>query len=87
MLVEAANNLMEVFGKDNVYRVSGVELAAFGFETEEMFFYNDIERFRKLTLAKGFNVYIGSVYCIYGTKDVQMVIDRANYKLQQEKAE
>ncbi len=87
MLVEAAKNLMEVFGKDNVYRVSGVELAAFGFETEEMFFYNDIERFRKLTLAKGFNVYIGSVYCIYGTKDVQMVIDRANYKLQQEKAE
>ena len=87
MLIEAANHLMEVFGKENVYRISGVELVAFGFETEELFFYNDIERFRKLAGAKGLKMYIGAVYCIYGTKDVQMVIDRAGYKLRQEKEE
>jgi diguanylate cyclase (GGDEF)-like protein len=85
MVIEAANQLMEVFGKDNVYRSSGIELVAFGFETDEAYFNNDVERFRKLAKSKNVNVYIGAVYCIYGTKDINMVIERAAYKLAQDK--
>ena len=57
------------------------------FEAASSCIFNDIERFRKLAGAKGLKMYIGAVYCIYGTKDVQMVIDRAGYKLRQEKEE
>ena len=85
IVIEAANQLMEVFGKDNVYRSSGIELVAFGFETDEAYFNNDVERFRKLAKSKNVNVCIGAVYCIYGTKDINMVIERAAYKLAQDK--
>ena len=51
---------------------------AFGFQTEEVFFQNDVERFKKQVIESGIKLQIGAVYCIYGTKDINIVINKAN---------
>lgn len=78
MVIETSNYLTEVFGKENVFRISGSKLVAFGFESEEVFFQNDIERFKKQISEVGVKLQTGAVYCIYGAKDINVVINKAN---------
>ena len=78
MVIETSGYLTEVFGKENVFRISGSKLVAFGFQTEEVFFQNDVERFKKQVIESGIKLQIGAVYCIYGTKDINIVINKAN---------
>ncbi|MCR5557863.1 MAG: diguanylate cyclase [Butyrivibrio sp.] len=78
MIIEVSSYLMDVFGKTNVYRITGTQFAAFGFESDELFFNNDVDRFKKLIENSGINVAVGAVYCMYGTKDFSMVINKAN---------
>ena len=85
MVIGLVNCLMDVFGNDNVYRVSGTEFVAFGFESEETFFYNDVDRVRKMTADMGLSIFVGAVFCVYGTLDISMVIGRANELLIEDK--
>ena len=78
MVIETSNYLTEIFGKENVFRISGSKLVAFGFQTEEVFFQNDIERFKKQAIESGIKLQTGAVYCIYGAKDINVVINKAN---------
>ena len=78
LVVLLAKSLMEVFGEKNVYRMSGTEFVAFGFETDEVYFNNDVERVKKLVKEKEINVSFAPVYCMYGTSDISVVIKRAD---------
>ncbi len=78
MLVMASRNLMEVFGEQNVYRMNGTQFMAFGFETDEIYFNNDVERVRKQMAQNSIDATIASVYCIYGTKDFSIVKKRVD---------
>lgn len=73
----------EVFGKENVYRMAGSRFAAFGFETDETYFYDDVARFEKNANDKGISAVAGAVYCINGIRDIRTVIKRANEKLKE----
>ncbi|MBO4903992.1 MAG: diguanylate cyclase [Lachnospiraceae bacterium] len=75
--------LSEVFGKENVYRMAGSRFVAFGFETDETYFYDDVARFERNSKEKGINVSLGVVYCINGAKDIGIVVKRANEKMKE----
>ena len=78
IVVLAARNLMEVFGEKAVFRMNGTQFTAFGFETDELFFNNDVERLKKLMKENGIEAAIASVYCIYGTRDIGLVTKRVD---------
>lgn len=65
--------LMDTFGKENVYRPSGEEFVAFGFESDETFFENDVERVRRSLADKDYTTVLGAVYCANGTTDLKNV--------------
>ena len=77
----------DVFGSENVYRMAGSRFVAFGFETDETFFRDDVARFVRNAADKGISVATGSVYCINGTKDLKTVIKSANEKLKKSKTD
>ena len=81
IVVEVAECLMEVFGEENVYRLNGTDFSVFGFESEEIFFENDVERSKKMIKEKEIDVQIASLYCMYGTKNLDLVIQRVNDRL------
>lgn len=88
-LVEMADILRDIFGEDNVYHVGSSELVAFGFESDETIFDNDVDRVRKQMNHKELEAFIGAVYCTFGTMDLSTVIRHANElmrKNQKEKA-
>ncbi|MBR5420357.1 MAG: diguanylate cyclase [Lachnospiraceae bacterium] len=85
MILEITAVLSDVFGKEQVFRVGGTEFVAFGFESEEMFFLNDVERVRRQAIGKGLKIYTGEVYCTYGTHDISKVIRRANEHLMEDR--
>ncbi len=78
---------MEAFGEDNVYRLSGEEFIAFGFEIDEIYFTNDIERIKRLFKDRDFNVIVGAVYCSNGTSDLKNVTKYAHDLLEKDKGE
>ena len=78
LVVLAAKNLMDVFGEKAVYRMNGTSFTAFGFETDELFFNNDVDRLKKLMKENGIEAAIASVYCIYGTRDISLVTKRVD---------
>ncbi len=80
-----AHILMETFGEDNVYRLSGEEFIAFGFEIDETYFTNDIERIKKLFKDREFNILVGAAYCSNGTSDLNSVAEYAHALLEREK--
>ena len=84
MVTETSKYLIDIFGADNVFRISGSKLVAFGFESEEVIFQNDIERFRKMMEDSKIEFSTRGVYCIYGTKDINIVINKANEILYKE---
>ena len=77
MVVLAARILMEFFGESHVFRVNGTQFIAFGFETEEVYFENDVERLKNSFNENSIETNVASVYCLYGTKDINIVFDRA----------
>ena len=85
IVVVAAKCLMEVFGEASVFRVNGVRFSVFGFETEETFFYNDVERVKKLIKENGIEAEIASVYCVYGTNDMGVVMKKVDDLIQKGK--
>jgi GGDEF domain-containing protein len=76
IIVDAARMLFEVFGESNVFRVSGTQFIAFGFETEEVFFENDVERLKNMFKEHAIESKVSSVYCLYGTNDINIVLNR-----------
>lgn len=85
IVLDVAKCLMEVFGKENVYRMNGTEFVCIGFETEEVFFYNDVDRAKKLIEEKdinGIRITSGAVYCVYGTTDLDIVTERVEELMQ-----
>lgn len=86
MVKAVAACITDVFGKEHSFRVGGTQFVAFGFETDEIYFRNDIERVRKLAKEKEVSITVGGVYCLNGTMDMNIVIDRAHELLQQDKA-
>ncbi len=81
-LIRRAVGIMgEVFGKDNVYRMAGSRFAAFGFETDEAIFRDDVARFEKNASENGIRVSVGAIYCLNGTMDMRSVINSANQKM------
>ena len=77
--------MMETFGEDNVYRLSGEEFIAFGFEIDETYFNNDIERMKRLFNDKEYNIFVGAAYCSNGTTDLKNVTRYAHNLLEKEK--
>ncbi len=74
---------MDIFGASNVYRMGGDEFVVIGFESDETFFKNDVERARRMLAERECSVSIGSVYCINGTSDISKVesyTDKLMYK-------
>ncbi|MCR5700517.1 MAG: diguanylate cyclase [Lachnospiraceae bacterium] len=86
-LVEMADTLREVFGEGHVYCVGSSELVAFGFESDETIFDNDVERVRKQMSHKELEAFIGAVYCTFGTMDISTVIHHANKLMRKEQKE
>ncbi len=81
IVVEVAGCLMEVFGNENVYRLNGTDFSVFGFESEELFFENDVERVKKRIAEKQIEIRSDSLYCMYGTKNLDLVIRRVNDRM------
>ncbi|MBQ7678766.1 MAG: GGDEF domain-containing protein [Butyrivibrio sp.] len=84
MVVDLVSCLSGVFGTGNVYRLSGAEFAAFGFESDESFFDGDVERVRRMIREKDMEVAFGAVYCAYGTMDISIVLRRAGEQMREE---
>ncbi len=84
IVVLVARSLMEVFGENNVFRMNGTQFTAFGFEMEEIFFNNDVDRVKKMIKENGIEASIASVYCIYGTKDISLITKRVDDLLREE---
>ena len=78
IIVLTAKSLMEIFGDANVFRVSGTQFVAFGFESEESFFENDVERLKKIFKENAIEANVSFVYCLYGTKDINIVLNRVD---------
>ena len=74
ILRNTARCLMDAFGDENVYAVSGEEFVCFGFENDEYYFLNDLERAKKYLNEKECRTYIGACYCANGTTDIMNVI-------------
>jgi diguanylate cyclase (GGDEF)-like protein len=87
IVIGTAEIMMEAFGEDNVYRLSGEEFIAFGFEIDEIYFNNDIERIKRLFKDRDFNVIVGAVYCSNGTSDLKNVTKYAHDLLEKDKGE
>ena len=83
IVVLISKSLMEVFGDSNVFRLNGTQFVAFGFESDEEYFYNDVERAKRLIKENGIEAAVASVYCIYGTKDINLVAKRVEYLIQE----
>ncbi len=78
IVVVAARILTEIFGDSGVFRISGTQFYAFGFETEEAYFESDVERLKKMFKENAIEANVSSVYCLYGTKDINIVLNRAD---------
>ncbi len=70
---ETAQCLIDTFGDSNVFRLSGNEFAAFGFESDETFFENDVEIARRKLKEVNCEIKLASVFCSNGTSDLKKV--------------
>ena len=87
MVVVAAKALMEVYGESKVFRIGGTQFIAFDDETEESFFENDVSRVKKLFEENAIEANLSSVYCLYGTKDINIVLGRLEDLMREQKQE
>ena len=81
ILRNTARCLMDAFGDENVYAVSGEEFVCFGFENDEYYFMNDLERAKRALSEKECRTFIGACYCTNGTSDIMTVIRYARQLL------
>lgn len=86
LVINTAKCLIEAFGEENVYRLSGEEFVAFGFESDETYFENDVERARRLLRERGCAVSIGAAYCSNGTTSLRNVQKYAKTLLEKERS-
>ena len=87
IIADTVTIMGDVFGSENVYRMAGSRFAAFGFETDETYFRDDVERFIANAKDKGISVSTGAIYCINGTRDLRTVVKSANEKLKKSKTD
>ena len=80
-VIDTVEMLSDIFGKENVYRMVGSRFAAFGFETDETYFRDDVAKFEKKAAEAGISVNVGYVYCQNGTTDMQRVIRTAGERI------
>jgi GGDEF domain-containing protein len=78
LIKKAFHVLADVFSSENVYRIGGAEFAVFGHESDEIIFNADVDRVRNLMDELDISVSIGSVYCAFGTMDINKVIKHVN---------
>ena len=81
LIKKVAEALMEVFGADNVYRFNGGEFIAFGFEIDEVYFGNDVERAGNLMKNLDCSIEIGTAYCSNGATDLSIVMKYARERM------
>ncbi len=72
---KTAECLIDTFGDANVFRLTGNEFAAFGFESDETFFDNDVAIAKRKLEEAGCEVVTASVFCSNGTTDFKSVTD------------
>ncbi len=85
LILNTAKCLTEVFGTANVYRMGGDEFVALGFESDETFFRNDVERAKRLMKEKSISVSMGAVYNTNGTSNLSKVESHADMLMYREK--
>ncbi len=73
LLKKMAKSLMDAFGEENVYRVGGDTFAAFGFETDETFFRNDVARAKRVINDEQCKYSFGALYCANGSRSFDTV--------------
>ncbi|MCR4762597.1 MAG: diguanylate cyclase [Lachnospiraceae bacterium] len=83
MVVSVVDCLKEVFGEGKVYRMSGSEFSAFGFETDETFFHADVQRVVRLMHEKELQVDTGSVFCAFGSMGMERVINQVHAQMRE----
>jgi hypothetical protein len=73
LIKRTAECLIETFGDSGVFRLSGNEFAAFGFESDETFFDNDVEITKMHLKEIECDTEVASVFCANGTTDLNIV--------------
>ena len=81
LIADMVHLLSDVFGTENVYRLAGSRFVAFGFETDETYFRDDVARFERNSKEKGLSVLVGAVYCMNGTGNLKTVVKNVNEKI------
>ena len=84
MIAKMVQLMTEIFGKENVFRMAGSRFAAFGFETDEPYFRDDVARFERNSKEKGIPVLVKSAYCMNGTMDLKTVVKDVNDRIRAE---
>ena len=87
MVRNTSKSLMEAFGEENVYRLSGESFVAFGFESDETYFENDVQRAKRLLAEHNCQAVVAAVFCSNGTTDIDVVFKHANELLEKERTE
>ncbi|WP_029231077.1 GGDEF domain-containing protein [Butyrivibrio sp. VCB2006] len=87
MVQNTAKSMMEAFGEENVYRLSGENFVAFGFENDETYFENDVLRAKRLLHERKCLATVASVFCSNGANDIEVVIKHTFELLENEKVE
>ncbi len=77
LVTDTVNIMSDVFGKDNVYRLVGSRFAAFGYETEEAYFEDDIERLVEEANDTGIALSVGRAFCSNGINDINTAVKYA----------
>ncbi len=77
LVTDTVNIMSDIFGKDCVYRLVGSRFAAFGFETDEAYFEDDIERLLKEANDKGIALLVGRAFCNNGINDINTAVKYA----------
>ncbi len=77
LVTDTVNLLSDVFGKESVYRLVGSRFAAFGFETDEAYFEDDIDRLVKDANDAGIALLVGRAFCANGINDINTAVKYA----------
>lgn len=85
MVINTAKSMIEAFGEENVYRLSGESFVAFGFESDETYFDNDVQRAKRLLSEKECETTVAAVFCSNGATDINVVIKYTFELLEKEK--
>ena len=85
MVTNTAQSMIEAFGEENVFRISGESFVAFGFESDETYFENDVQRAKRLLGEKECDTTVAAVFCSNGATDINVVIKYTLELLEKEK--